>query len=172
MKINTNHHLKDSHLNFKQIMKIKTHVITISKTFPAYHSRKGQETGFKEKLLSGEKIHTIRGNYDYWRPKIYEVIAGVAVLSIRQWSDKPYKSKQVVIAELTGNQVGIQKVIELQVKRIGNAIWNISVGIENADIDFQELTKNDGLSEYDICEWFGKGIKNGCIIHFTDFIYK
>ena len=47
-------------------MEKKKIVITLSRVFPTTHSRKGQPTGFKEKLASGCKLHTIRGNFDQW----------------------------------------------------------------------------------------------------------
>ena len=73
---------------------MKTHVLIISRTFPSYHLRKGKETGFVEKIPD-EKIHTIRANYPLWEKRIKEVQFGEAVLSLRYWSDKPYKSEQV-----------------------------------------------------------------------------
>jgi hypothetical protein len=46
---------------------MKTYVLTISQTFQGKHPRKGDKTLFFDKILSGEKIHTIRGNYEYWK---------------------------------------------------------------------------------------------------------
>ena len=55
------------------------------------------------------KIHTIRTNYQLWEKRINEVQEGNAVLSIRQWSGKPYRSKQTTILNLTKDDgVGIQ----------------------------------------------------------------
>ena len=45
---------------------MKKYVITLSRNFLAYHKRAGEETHFKEKFLSGEKLHTIRANYPLW----------------------------------------------------------------------------------------------------------
>ena len=61
-------------------------VITLSRVFPTTHSRKGQPTGFKEKLASGRKMHTIRGNYDQWAAIAEKMQRGGYCLSIRQWS--------------------------------------------------------------------------------------
>ena len=72
---------------------MKTYVITLSRNFLAYHKRAGEETHFKEKIQSGEKLHTIRANYPLWEKRIKEVQEGRAVLSIRQWTGKPYRSK-------------------------------------------------------------------------------
>lgn len=48
---------------------MKTHVITLSHSFPATHKRKGEPTNFKEAFLSRSKKHTIRGNYNLWKKK-------------------------------------------------------------------------------------------------------
>lgn len=85
---------------------MKTYVITLSRHFLANHKRAGEETHFKEKFLLGQgltdydtpsmaKIHTIRANYPLWEKRIKEVQEGRAVLSVRQWTGKPYRSKQV-----------------------------------------------------------------------------
>ena len=59
---------------------MKTYVITLSRHFLANHKRAGEETHFKEKLLSGEKLHTIRANYPLWEKRIKEVQEGRAVI--------------------------------------------------------------------------------------------
>ena len=101
---------------------MKTYVITLSRHFLANHKQAGEETHFKEKFLLGQgltdydtpsmaKIHTIRANYPLWEKRIKEVQEGRAALSIRQWTGKPYRSKQVEIAMLTAeNGVGVQKL--------------------------------------------------------------
>lgn len=55
---------------------MKTYVITLSQYFLATHKRAGDPTDFKEKFLSGEKIHTIRANYPLWEKRIKEVQEG------------------------------------------------------------------------------------------------
>lgn len=40
-------------------------VITVSRQFPKTKRRSGEPTQFREKLAKGEKIHTIRRNYDF-----------------------------------------------------------------------------------------------------------
>lgn len=172
---------------------INTYVIILSKEFLKGHSKEGQSTNFKEKFeigqgckeckesqnLSGEnisqcnscsraifheKIHTIRGNYNLWEKRINEVQAGKAVLSIRQWMDKPYKSKQEVLAILTKDDgVSIQK---LTIKNDG---WLI--GWKHCFLR-KPIATNDGLSIEDFNEWFkGYDDKPLAIIHFTYFRY-
>lgn len=146
---------------------MKTYVITLSRHFLANHKRAGEETHFKEKFLSGEKLHTIRANYPLWEKRIKEVQDGRAILSIRQWTGKPYRSKQVEIAMLTAeNGVGIQRLeftdCRLRFPYIDSE-WTSMVSI----------AEHDGLSLNDWVEWF-----NGydhprplAIIHFTKFRY-
>ena len=157
---------------------MKTYVITLSRHFLTNHKRAGEETHFKEKFLLGQgltdydtpslaKIHTIRANYPLWEKRIKEVQEGRAALSIRQWTGKPYRSKQVEIATLTAeNGVGVQKL----------EFYNNTLGLCHIGIVYQrkyELAHNDGLSFEDWEEWF-KGYDLSepmAIIHFTKFRY-
>lgn len=146
---------------------MKTYVITLSRNFLAYHKRAGEETHFKEKFLSGEKLHTIRANYPLWEKRIKEVQDGRAILSIRQWTGKPYRSKQVEIATLTAeNGVGLQR-LEFTDCRLRfpytDSEWTSMVS----------LAKNDGLSLNDWVDWFGGYDLSEpmAIIHFTKFRY-
>lgn len=151
---------------------MKTYVITLSKYFLATHKRAGEKTNFKEKFLSGEKIHTIRANYPLWEKRIKEVQEGCAVLSIRQWIGKPYRSKQIEIATLTAkNGIGVQKLIF-----VGNDIMLPVVeygGNKFRSMDRYRLASNDGLSFKNWVDWF-RGYdfsKTMAIIHFTKFRY-
>lgn len=112
---------------------MKTYVITLSQVFPTWHKRAGEPTKFRAAFLSGQtcskckkrnhamctsecfsglKIHTIRANYPLWLKRITEVQQGKAVLSVRQWSGKPYRSPQIEITRLTVKHgVDIQKVV-------------------------------------------------------------
>lgn len=171
---------------------MKTYVITISKRFPTGHNRAGDLTFFHETLSNAlhnteatltvddaddtsiqiyeRKIHTIRANYPLWTKRIAEVERGEACLSIRQWTDKPYRSKQVEIARLTKDDgVGIQ-----QLSFPGG---DMSAPTVKADkrvmLDLDELSRNDGLSWSDWYSWF-KGYdltQTMAIIHFTNFRY-
>lgn len=116
------------------------------------------------KLCNSPKIHTIRGNYPFWEKRIKDVQEGKAILSIRQWTGKPYQSKQETLINLTQKDgVGIQKFLY----RDG---WFVDCpkfyGLE-------EIARNDGLSLEDWQAWFPK-VKNPepmAIIHFTSFRY-
>jgi hypothetical protein len=173
---------------------MKTYVLTVSRTFPATHNQKGQPTFFVEKIYNKiapmwkegsqelikerklysevtiEKIHTIRGNYELWKKRIDEVIAGNAYLSLRYWSGSPYNykkdgSKQVEFARLDNESgVGIQKLEDPT-----NFVF---APINGKMINWEEIAKNDGLSFDDFCDWFKvRQNKPMAIIHFTNFRY-
>ena len=150
-------------------------IITLSRLFPATHSRRGEPTDFASKLASGEKKHTIRKNYDQWKVNAEKMERSKFYLSIRQWSGRPYKSPQVEIAQ-RNNPIGVQP-IELYYHADNDTITAKIDGREWLDADCYTIAKNDGLSVQDFKEWFfGKDPKEdkvftGVIIHFTDFRY-
>lgn len=133
-------------------MEKKKIVITLSRVFPTTHSRKGQPTGFKEKLASGCKLHTIRGNFDQWNAIAEKMQRGGYCLSIRQWSGRPYNSPQVEIASLD-QPIGIQR-IELHYHSENDTITARIDAREWIDADCYEIAKNDGLNTTDFKEWF------------------
>lgn len=151
---------------------MKTYVITLAKQFPGTHPKKGLPTGFAAAFLSGEKIHTIRGNYDYWAPKLQEVIEGKAILSVREWIDRPYrKPGQRLIASIGASSLlGFQRIFMTH-------SWCIEASVEYMySYETNALAKNDGLSNGDFVSWFFPPKKDvqqfyGIIIHFTKFRY-
>ena len=163
--------------------KKKTYVLILSKHFLANHKRAGEETHFKEKFLLGQgltdydtpslaKLHTIRANYPLWEKRIKEVQEGLAVLSVRQWTGKPYRSKQIEIERLTVEDgVGVQK-LSFYKDKDGMASLRF-FNINGKYIDRETLANNDGLSKEDWQEWFrGYDLsKPIAIIHFTKFRY-
>jgi len=171
--------------------KLKTYVLTVSRKFPATHPEKGKPTLFVEKVLNAlipfglidnsntkqhqleftgkDKIHTIRGNYELWKKRIDEVKKGNAVLSLRYWSGKPYKSKQVEFAGLDQmSDIGVQKLI------FKNSDFNLPM-IAGKDLYMciDSMAYNDGLNDKDFRSWFEKyNLSNPmAIIHFSDFRY-
>ena len=95
-------------------------VVTLGKYFGPKHPRKGQETGFIAKVADGRKVHTCRSNYGYWRAKIEKITATGGVLSVRQWSAKPYRSPQEVITEIPAGIVGVQRLALRRERRVIN----------------------------------------------------
>lgn len=144
---------------------MKTYVLTVSRNFPATHSMKGQPTDFFAKILSKEKKHTIRANYPLWRKRIDEVNQGIAILSVRQWSSKPYCSPQQEIMQFGKGQIGVQKLgIDFLLGYIVDDVRSVTTSM---------LAENDGLLASEFIEWFKKVKPEDdlAIIHFTDFRY-
>lgn len=161
---------------------MKTYVITLSKTFMKGHPKEGELTHFRyqvEEALNHpnagwKKIHTIRRNVPLWKKRIKEIEAGEACLSIREWTGKPYRSKQVEIARLTKEDgVGMQ-IIEGHSVVMYDTISVYSMRGDFCSVrDAALLAENDGLSYDDWWEWFddGEHYENLAIIHFTKFRY-
>jgi hypothetical protein len=144
----------------------------VSRVFPAYHPRKGQDTDFQTKIyhaikpfdvcLYKPKLHTIRGNYALQERRIRAVNEGKAVLSLRYWSGKPYQTKQVEFLQLKGDQVGVQKLEAYAMS------WHVG---EN-QVAVKQVAQNDGLTLDDFINWFDMKIEQEmAIIHFTKFRY-
>lgn len=159
---------------------MKTYVITLSRVFLAKHSKAGEPTKFHDAFNAGQvfnrgseclyrhpKLHTIRSNYPLWLKRISEIQAGRAVLSVRQWTGKPYRSKQVEIARLTAdNGIGIQRLDIFDFMRPAK--------VDSSQlVDLTDLANNDGLSFSDWYHWFRLAdvTKPMVIIHFTKFRY-
>ena len=138
-------------------------VLMLSKTFPAWHPRRGEPTGFAEKFLSGVKIHTLRENAKgYYKDG--------DVVSVRQWSGTPYNSPQEVIKD--GVRIGVVNVSV--VRQVDSDLINVWLGRSIKMFQAETLAINDGLSVDDLAGWVfagGKDKWNGFVIHFTDFRY-
>ena len=170
---------------------MKTYYLTLSQTFPAKHPRKGEPTYFEEKLqnagvkmnnkswcaglipcLYNTKLHTIRANYPFWAKRFEQIAAGEAVLSVRQWSGKPYRSKMVEICRLTKDDgIGIQKLEFVPCCGIIGA--TVVINGEDKFMSKITLAANDGLTHDDWLEWFKSYDLSQplAIIHFTKFRY-
>ena len=153
-------------------MKKSTYPITLSKRFPAKHPRHGQSTEFRTKFEARAKIHTIRANFLLWKDRFERIFVGNAVLSIRQWSGKPYHSKQELVADL-----GIRDAIGIEELRFVDGDINKPHIVKYPDqlvpVTIYDLATNDGLSVEDWLDWF-KGYDLNeplAVIHFTDYRY-
>lgn len=149
----------------------KTYVLTVAKTFQKGHPREGEPTNFKEKILSGEKTHTIRMDEKmYWRNAAKEVNQRKAIISIRQWSGKPYCSPQ---------DPEFMRVEHMHVQTIIDHRAAFQVGDKWRNVTVKTIASNDGLSEADLLAWFGLKIVGkhfddhfvAQILHFTNMIY-
>lgn len=150
--------------------KLKVYVITLSRVFPVSHPKAGQPTYFKEKIYNAGvllmqaleymmpanstdpncKYHTIRANYELWRKRFEQIERGEACLSIRQWTGKPYASKQIEIARLTKDDgIGLQKLtIYKQMNPVYAAMDTyiyVDGRLQNSMFEVQ-LSNKDGLT--------------------------
>lgn len=187
-----------------------TYVITVSRTFPATHPRRGEPTFFKEKIETAvmqyekghgliEKLHTIRANYPLWKKRFDKIGAGEACLSLRYWSGKPYRSKQVEFLRLTREDgIGIQRIAMRREENISfvysaeqiNPIAHILRPIYETSIaDLPYIAINDGLTPEDFIAWFAPTFEKArkkyaiwadlstamemefAVIHFTKYRY-
>ena len=169
---------------------MKTYVLTLSRTFPAKHPRKGEPTNFDYQVLNavwrshnmsiglpqyGIKLHTIRANYELWSKRFEQIDEGKAALSIRYWTGKPYHSKQTEICKLTREDgICIQKMEFLAFQegyRKDAGIW-IAGNVFPID-EREQIALNDGLTLQDWDDWFKSCdlSKPLAIIHFTKFRY-
>lgn len=163
-------------MEIQQAMK-KCYVIIIAKAFPTSHPRRGVPTNFKEQIIDRIKIHTIRGNYKLWKERIDKVNEGEAYLSIREWTGKPYNSKQREIFQLHNDvhPIGYQRV---RIYRQDEIFTYLYADGFMAPVKLEHVAKNDGLDVEDFKRWFfPKGVKgpqyyDGIIIHFTMSKYK
>ena len=167
---------------------MKTYVITLSQRFPARHPRSGELTYFDKKVLNavwdahrcttqfpsvGNKLHTIRANYPLWEKRFRQIAEGKAILSVRQWTGKPYCSKQRVICNLTAKDgIGLQK-LEFHCISLNGRVCEEFAVVDGHELQYQDLAHNDGLSYEDWVNWFRSYdlTKPLAIIHFTNFRY-
>lgn len=152
-------------------------VLTFSKHFPKGHPKEGQPTYFVEQILNailprGEngiinrddirpevlphindfvlldgttyKHHTIRGG-SRWKPG--------DMASLRIWSDKPYRSKQIEFA-----QVEVKRTFKFNLYPIKDQGEVLIKGFLDGNLIQTELAtsiaKNDGLTIEDFESWF------------------
>ena len=163
---------------------MKTYVLTLSQNFPVTHSKAGQPTFFKDKLHAAithndeywNKLHTIRDNYPLWRERFDQIARGEACLSIRQWTGKPYCSKQVEIARLTAEDgIGVEE-LRFEPDDFG-CEWAVHNRADDwcRPIPSKKLAMNDGQSIEDWTEWFNNPAYDKsqpfAVIQFTNFRY-
>ena len=114
--------------------------IMCAKTYPAYHPKAGQPTGFRESILAGRKIHTLRQSAGNRK-------TGDTV-SLREWEGRPYASRQVEFA---------------QCRIIVDALTITGVPVD--DWVVSNIARCDGFNDpLDFALWFTKG-KPG-LVHF------
>ena len=156
-------------------MKKKINIV-IAKAYPTIHKRHGEPTHFATKLVNNEKLHTIRGNYDLWAVNAEKMQTGNYVLSVRQWSGVPRRSKQREVYN-TDERIGVEHVT----MKYSVDTDSIAVTVEDnvlSEAQIEQLAKNDGTTVDDFKDWFfakqrhkEDAVFNGVIVHFTPLRY-
>jgi hypothetical protein len=95
------------------------------------------------------------------------ITATGGVLSVRQWSAKPYRSPQEVITEIPAGIVGVQRLAlrrerrvinhyaEEQDKPIATAMYyDYTAEVDGHPVPLEILAENDGLTVDDFKAWF------------------
>lgn len=160
-----------------------TYVLMVSEVFPKSHKKSGENTEFLNKIITGLKKHTLRGNYLYWKKRFKKIDKGEACLVIKVWGTEvnkksgrsgPYHSSPVEVMRLTKKDgIGLEKLEFLRDKdgipRLDYPLIN-----NNKQPPIQSIAHNDGLSYEDFKEWFKKyNISDPlAIIHFQDYRYN
>ena len=184
--------------------KIKTYRAPLSREFPATHPRAGQPTGFAEKinnrltfLLHGyileetkdrilEKRHTCRSNYENWKKKIDEVIAGEAILVLYEWTGRPYRDKphNIFVFYSSKSKWLVDELRKDERYKDVSFVCDSGLGVQKLTvtdclyvggnpIPESLIAQNDGLAHVDFRYWL-KGYDLSeplAIIHFTKFRY-
>jgi hypothetical protein len=130
---------------------------------------------FESAIVCGEKIHTLRKNYLFWKRRI----TNAGEKSIRYWNDKPRRSPQVIIKNITNytpsGKYGVQEVCKIN---DGKSFYSpfsfylVEGHEQKMHLDLSVLAKNDGLTLQEFIDWF-KDYPEGqmALIHFTSFRY-
>lgn len=121
----------------------------------------GKPTEFREKVLDGRKIHSIREDkHDRWREGMsIEMAYGVRSDDYEQWNaDRPD------LQTCTGTQ-------PFEIKWKGHDYQVRVDGHRLTPAEVEQLAKNDGFDELvDFLTWFSSDFK-GKIIHWTKMRY-
>lgn len=159
-------------------------VVTLTKKFfDAHPTLAGKPTGFADMVRNGTKIHTCRQNYEYWKTKVDALKAANGTLCIREWSGRPYRSKQDTIIEIPADTVAVAHlVLTRHVHRVEpyrHSIVSHNAEVDGVPVDVETLARNDGFtSAKDYVGFFtplfdkaADGRIEMAIIHFTPYRY-
>jgi hypothetical protein len=164
-------------------------VMTFSRVFPSYHTRKGEPTYFVEAILTQLGIDYTNHDYFVWLvennpsidewflnefyerlshdidPKSHTIRAHKKPLKLGEWinpkcwAGRPYNKTKEGYWQ-------IKFAPDIEVKKVWDvrihtiAHWINSSGMM-FPIDYKELAKNDGLSTEDFLDWFGNPTQKG-----------
>ena len=120
-------------------------VVTLTKDFFKGHSRAGQPTRFAEAVQCLKKIHTCRDNYKFWAKKIEALKSVGGTLCIREWTGKPYRSKQGTIKEVAADVVGISSLVLTRSRNKELNKFYYTAEVDEQPIAVDVLARNDGF---------------------------
>jgi len=150
----------------------KNVILMLNGVFPAKHKKAGKPTMFADLLYASRKIHSVRVDASgLWAKRVEEVNSGKKLLSVREWTGRPYRSEQRELKMF--GRTGMQHITMAYLP--DDALpqcW-----IDNKRVPVEDVASNDGLGVEDFVDYFfGKcGCKSnvfeGVVIHFTDFRY-
>lgn len=157
-------------------------VLTFSRHYPKGHPKTGQPTYFVEKVWKSiwdsykgannplypwweqydeafPMKYDIKENIHQHQPKHHTIRAGARfkpgdMASLRVWSDKPYRSKQIEFA-----QVEVKKVWNFNIHVVGDdLVWQVpgsgSGSFDTKSESLKIIASNDGLEIRDFLDWF------------------
>ena len=143
--------------------------VMLSKTFFPQHPKAGEPTEFREKVQKGTKRHTCRCNYDYWKDRIAKLQERQGVLSLRQWSGKPYEkgSHTEKIMDVPASIVEVQPLVisrRIETEELYTIMeakpyatkrrYEFYASVEGTPVSIERLAANDGLTVEDFKAWF------------------
>ena len=145
---------------------MKTYVLTFSRQFPANHPRAGAETSFISKTLAREKQTTIRKNHFRWRKIAGDLKEQKGILSLRYWSDKPYRSKQIEFAQVS--EINVRRAF---ITNDQNRGFEMSIDSDcQCRGDIAKIAEKEGLSVLDFMDWFSEEEFSGALIELKKFV--
>jgi len=140
-------------------------VMIVSRNFPKHHKRAGESTMFVEKIwesLGYPKRITMNGleqEFYNWNKvkhqymmKHHTIMSGFSrkvgeKISLRIWSGKPYRSKQITIYD----DIEIKKIYNIEIMTTEDGVFFV---INNVIRNINTISNNDGLNYKDLLSWF------------------
>lgn len=125
-------------------------VVMLTKFFFDGHPRAGEDTNFAELVREGVKVHTCRDNFEYWQKKIDKLKKEGGTLSVRQWTEKPYRSPQETIIEIPTDEVAVSKLTFTRNKHrvlpYTHELTYITAYVDDRQTNIETLANNDGFT--------------------------
>lgn len=129
---------------------------------------------FKDKILNGSKIHTIREDKtDRWKAgNIIHMATGVRTKNYNQFSERVCMAVEPFEIIYTRHEkTKTTANVYVNYKLLGQALW-VDCKLKASSFSVDMLAANDGfLTPTEFFEWFHSDFK-GKIIHWTDFKYQ